>query len=134
VHPPESLPLAVAAVIRRADARYLLVRRAAGIPAAGYWTPPTGRPEPGETLGQALIREVREEVGLDVTAGAEVHRCPTFDRTWILLWLEATLLNEDAPIVLQAAEVAEARWVTAEEALALEPMFPATRTFFRERR
>jgi ADP-ribose pyrophosphatase YjhB (NUDIX family) len=33
------------------------------------WAHPGGRPEPGETLEQALIREINEETGLDVSVG-----------------------------------------------------------------
>jgi ADP-ribose pyrophosphatase YjhB (NUDIX family) len=33
------------------------------------WAHPGGRPEPGETLEQAIIREMKEETGLDVSVG-----------------------------------------------------------------
>jgi 8-oxo-dGTP diphosphatase len=55
--------LAVSAAIFR-DGRVLIVRR--GKPAHGVYTLPGGGVELGETLEQAVIREVREETGLDI--------------------------------------------------------------------
>jgi 8-oxo-dGTP diphosphatase len=56
--------LAVSAAIFR-DGNVLLVRRA-GAPAKGLWTLPGGRVEVGETLVEAVRREVREETGLTI--------------------------------------------------------------------
>lgn len=58
-----------AAVMLRADGReFLLAQRPEGKVYAGYWEFPGGKVEPGETLRQALIRELQEELGITVTA------------------------------------------------------------------
>src|SRR3954451_8848815 len=57
------------AVVRDERGRLLLVRRGRP-PAAGLWSLPGGRIEPGETAAAAAAREVREETGLEVEIGA----------------------------------------------------------------
>ncbi|MCW2582414.1 MAG: nudF [Klenkia sp.] len=52
----------------------LLVVRRAHAPDAGAWSVPGGRVEPGEDLATAAVREVAEETGLTVVAGAAAGR------------------------------------------------------------
>jgi 8-oxo-dGTP diphosphatase len=47
------------------DGRVLLAQRPAGKPMAGLWEFPGGKVEQGETPEAALIRELREELGID---------------------------------------------------------------------
>jgi 8-oxo-dGTP diphosphatase len=54
-----------AAVITRPDGAFLLGQRAPGTFYPGYWEFPGGKVEPGETPRQALIRELREELGIE---------------------------------------------------------------------
>lgn len=53
----------VVALIQAADGRFLLIRRS-GAPYAGQWALVGGKWEFGETLPQAIVREVAEETGL----------------------------------------------------------------------
>jgi ADP-ribose pyrophosphatase YjhB (NUDIX family) len=126
------LAVAVSVVIQRADGRILLVRRAEGRPAPGYWTPITGKLEPGEGLLEAARREAAEEVGLQVVIeGDELGRTFADRAPYQLVWfLARPAAGVDADqLVLAADEVAAARWVDAIAMAATEPMFPTSRAF-----
>jgi len=56
----------VAAVIRRADGAILFAQRPEGKVYAGWWEFPGGKVEAGERPETALIRELKEELGIDV--------------------------------------------------------------------
>ncbi|GAB4268413.1 MAG: hypothetical protein Kow0092_22200 [Deferrisomatales bacterium] len=64
----------VAAVIRDDRGRVLLARRLPGGPHGGRWEFPGGKVEPGESRTEALGREIREELGVEVRVGKEVAR------------------------------------------------------------
>jgi 8-oxo-dGTP diphosphatase len=60
-------PVEVAvAVLIRMDGRVLLARRPVGKVYAGYWEFPGGKVEPGESVQEALAREIREELAIEV--------------------------------------------------------------------
>lgn len=60
-------------VLLRADGAFLLTSRPEGKPYAGYWEFPGGKFEPGETGEQALARELREELGVDIDLKSTTH-------------------------------------------------------------
>jgi 8-oxo-dGTP diphosphatase len=72
---PDRPIVGVGAVIIQ-DGRVLLVKRRYE-PLAGRWSLPGGTVEVGETLEDALTREMREETGLEVTVGPVIE---VFDR------------------------------------------------------
>lgn len=55
-----------AAVLQRPDGSFLLAQRPPDKIWAGYWEFPGGKVEPGETALHALVRELREELGIEV--------------------------------------------------------------------
>jgi 8-oxo-dGTP diphosphatase len=63
----------VGGLVYDAAGRLLLVQRA-NEPGRGRWSVPGGRVEPGEDDAAALVREMREETGLDVEPGPLVGR------------------------------------------------------------
>lgn len=58
------------AVIIREDGAVLLGSRPEGKPYAGYWEFPGGKLEAGETVYEALVREIAEELGMTVKSGS----------------------------------------------------------------
>jgi 8-oxo-dGTP diphosphatase len=103
--------LAVAAVVVDDD-RLLLVRRGHGR-AAGTWSVPGGRVEEGETLAEAVTRELREETGLDGVCGPLMGWLELVaegdDDHVVILDFEVTLLDAAEPTA--GDDVADARWV-----------------------
>lgn len=61
--------LVVAAALIDAEQRILLARRPEGKTLAGLWEFPGGKVEPHESPEQALIRELQEELGIDISQG-----------------------------------------------------------------
>lgn len=62
---PGRVLLVSAVALIDTDGRVLLAQRPAGKSLAGLWEFPGGKVEPGETPEAALIRELREELGID---------------------------------------------------------------------
>jgi len=66
------IPVAAAVILR--SGMVLLARRKPGDKHAGLWEFPGGRIEAGETPAAALVRELREELGIEAVVGAEAAR------------------------------------------------------------
>lgn len=115
-------------IILRRGARVLIIRRGAGIARAGFWAPPTGRVEDGESHADAVAREALEEIGVVVEPLAEVWRSETDDARYALHWWTARIVS-GVPTP-DGIEVDEVRWCTVDEFLALEPTFASHRPFF----
>lgn len=102
-----------AAVVIR-DGRILLTRRMEGAHLAGMWEFPGGKVEPGEDPEAAVVRECREECGveLEVLDVLEVtfHRYPTKD---VLLLFYECRMKGDRDI--QHLGVADHAWVLPSE-------------------
>lgn len=104
--------LAVSAVLVDDD-RLLMVRRGHGA-AAGTWAVPGGRVEPGETLAEAVVRELQEETGLEGICGRSIGMLevlPDDERPehFVIVGFEVSILESAEP---QAGDdAAEARWV-----------------------
>ena len=104
----------VGAVIWRGD-RLLLIRRAKA-PLAGSWSIPGGRQEQGETVMEALLREIREETALEVTVLGLIDVVDAIARDaegqvsehFTLIDFSA---RSDAGTAVAGSDAAELRWV-----------------------
>lgn len=108
--PPGPGPeLCVGAVVVDDD-RLLLVRRGRG-PAAGTWSIPGGRVDRGETLAEAVLRELTEETGLDGVCDELLGWVERIDGThhFVILDFRVSVLDPAEPVA--GSDAAEAAWV-----------------------
>lgn len=116
----------VAAVTVREDGRVLVARRRQDDMLGGLWEFPGGKCEDGESLPEALRREMQEEMDVEVAVGEElivVEHAYTHFR--ITLHAFACRLAEGSPPP-QCIDCDDFRWATPEEIAAL-PMSVADR-------
>ena len=105
-----------AAVIRRED-RFFVTRRQQGVHLEGLWEFPGGKCDAGESLAACLVRELREELDVAATVGAEIfattHTYP--ERSVELHFMRCTIDGEPQSILGQ-----EIRWVPREDLKSLQ--------------
>ena len=122
----ERKAIEVVAALIRDGSRFLACRRPAHKARALLWEFVGGKVEPGETGEQALVREIREELGATISVFDPVmdvtHEYP--DLT-VHLTLYSAAVIEGEPVNLEHSEI---RWITAQEIDALE-FCPADQVF-----
>ena len=113
---PERVELCVGGVVFRDDA-LLMVRRATN-PGQGQWSLPGGRVEPGETMHQAVVRELAEETGVTVICDEPIGWVEQIADGYhfVIVNFAATAVSGETP--LGASDAAEAafvpRWTVSE--------------------
>jgi len=102
----------VVGVLER-DGSFLMIKRSAHVQAAHKWCFPGGAIEAGETAAEAVVREFREELGLEIEAGQELWSWLREDGRLHLEWHQVRHIG--GKLRLKADEVAEAKWMTDED-------------------
>jgi 8-oxo-dGTP diphosphatase len=105
--------LVVAGLIIGGDGRVLITQRRADQSLPLQWEFPGGKVEPGEAPVDALVRELREEIGVEVAVGriwdVLFHSYPAFD---LVMLVYACRIVDGEP---RTVEVADLRWLAPGE-------------------
>lgn len=127
----------VLAIIRNNEGKYLMTLRVANDPEdrgyLGFWQIPGGGWQIGETMEQAVLREAREELGINVEIIQKIPK--VFDsmrndwRGQLNCYL-CKMKNPDEKIVLNE-EASEYKWFTFDEIKKLKS-FPANNSIIQE--
>ena len=121
---PEKIIDVAVGVLLRPDGTVLLGNRPADKPWPGWWELPGGKLEPGESVLQALTRELKEEIGIIVTQATPwvtyVHAYPT--TTVRLAFCRVTEWTGEP----QSLEGQLLRWVPIDSAQDIPQLLPAT--------
>ncbi len=108
-------------VLRRADGSFLLTQRPPGKPMPGYWEFPGGKLEPGESVGDALVREFKEELDIIVEDAAPwVVRTHVYAHATVRLHFWCAQRWQGIPRALEGQGV---RWEHIDDLL-VEPWLP----------
>jgi 8-oxo-dGTP diphosphatase len=108
------------------DNNFLLANRPVGKPYEGYWEFPGGKIETGESIHQALARELREELGIEVLESVAIGTIEhDYPHAYVRLYLQIVREWTGIPAGLEGQELAwqSSRILTD---CNLSPLLPAT--------
>lgn len=104
----------VGAIIKDPGGRLLLIRRGHA-PEAGRWSLPGGRVEPGESDQQAVIREIREETGLEIECDQLIGSVERISPPDAVLEIRDYAATVTGGVLVAGDDAAEVRWVSPAE-------------------
>ena len=120
------ITVVAAGILIDSEGRYLLGQRPEGKPYAGYWEVPGGKVEKGETIFQALHRELQEELGITVLESTVIGTIEhDYPHAYVRLHLHVVREWAGIPVGLEGQELAwQSSRVLAD--CILKPLLPAT--------
>jgi len=117
---------AVVAVISQ-NQQFLAIRRSRWVKAPGKICFPGGTIEPAESEQQALIREIREEIGLDAKVGSRLYSNVTDWGTSVVWWTAE--IESGAIPKIEPREVEEWYWMHPDSMLAHPDLLSSNQDF-----
>ena len=110
------------------DDRILVIERALRVRAGGKICFPGGSVESGETVEQAVVRELWEELGVHVSPVKELWQCTIRSGTRLHWWLAN--LEPDSVFRPDPSEVGTYAWLTVAQIKRLPQLLPSNADFF----
>ncbi len=110
------------------DNRFLTILRSQTVRAPGKICFPGGGVEPGESVAEALIREMQEELSIEVVPGDTIWQSDSvrgFDLHWCLATIEP-----DEVISPNPQEVESVQWLSADEMMVKPNLLDTNLEFF----
>lgn len=115
---PDVRPEVCVGAIAVEDDQILLIRRGRG-PAQGTWSVPGGRVEGGETLAEAVVRELAEETGLEAMCDELVGWVERIGDSFHYVIFDFRVTVLDPGPLVAGDDAAEAAWVPLVEVVDL---------------
>lgn len=112
------LSIIVAAAVIQQEETYLITRRKPGSDLGGLWEFPGGKKESGETLESCLRREIKEELGVEISEPQLFHSLRhQYPKKVVELYFFSCSIIQGVP---QAFDCAEIAWVHKHELFSYE--------------
>jgi len=111
--------LGCGAVIKNSEGKILLMRRGPKSKnEAGTWTIPGGGVEFGEAMAQAVVREIKEELGVEIKVlrqyGCADHIMPSEGQHWVSTIFECEIMSGE-PKILEPEKCSQIGWYSFAE-------------------
>ncbi len=122
--------ISVSKAVIEENKKFLLLKRSessASFP--GLWDFPGGKDNPGETPAQSVVREVKEETNITITAHTELHSTQYKEHGWNLVF-HFFRAQRAAQLITLSADHSEHAWFTRSEIASLQ-VHPAVTLFFK---
>ena len=108
------------------DGKFLLLLRQDHKPQGNTWCLPAGKVDEGEDVYSAIVREVREETGMDLSKGSVEFIMPFYvsHEGYSFIYQVFKSLVDSSDVIINPKEHKEYKWTTPKEALSIQNLMP----------